>query len=256
MSITVELGRSYLFIDNLKSYQHSSDGYELATQYGDSAKMVRGGRVAGIALKELERAPESIAILEKVLPIAKRNHNQSEFKDEYKKILNGLAVAHSYLAEYDKALEYHFESLVVRESEGDQAAISIALNNIGFVYFKLHNYESALKYFERTLDIRIELKDTVQIHRTYLNIGLCYLHTKKFKEARETTQHALSLCGNHCDDEILMMGEFGLGESSYKLGDLIDARNHLIKSLEIARKNDDRRWQAENLVYLGVVAFE
>ena len=53
-----------------------------------------------------------------------------------------------------------------------------------------------------------------------------------------------------------MMGEFGLGESSYKLGDLIDARNHLLKSLEIARKNNDRRWQAESLVYLGVVAFE
>jgi signal transduction histidine kinase len=256
MSITVELGRSYLYIDNLKSYQHSLDGYELATQYGDSAKMVRAGRVAGIALRELERAKESIEILERVLPIAKRNYYDPEYKDEYKKILNGLAVAHTFLAEYDKALEYHFESLVVRESEGDQAAISIALNNIGFVYFKLHNYESALKYYERTLRIRLELKDTVQIHRTYLNIGLCYLQTKRFKEAKETTQHALALCGDHCDDEILMMGEFGLGEASYKLGDFIDARNHLIKSLEIARKNNDQRWQAENLVYLGVVAFE
>ncbi len=256
MNITVELGRSYLYIDNLKSYQHSSDGYELAMQYGDSAKMVRAGRVAGIALGELERAQESIAILEQVLPIAKRNYDRLEYKDEYKKILNGLAVAHTFLAEYDKALGYHFESLVVRESEGDRAAISIALNNIGFVYFKLHNYESALNYYERTLAIRLEMKDTVQIHRTYLNIGLCYLHTKRFKEAKETTQHALSLCGDHCDDEILMMGEFGLGESSYKLGDLNDARNHLAKSLEIARKNNDRRWQAENLVYLGVVAFE
>src|SRR5688572_4302951 len=137
MSITVELGRSYLYIDNHKSYQHSSDGYELATQYGDSAKMVRAGRVAGIALGELERAQESIAVLEQVLPIAKRNYHRPEYKDEYKKILNGLAVAHTFSAEYDKALEYHFESLVVRESEGYQAAISIALNNIGFVYFKL-----------------------------------------------------------------------------------------------------------------------
>jgi signal transduction histidine kinase len=51
------------------------------------------------------------------------------------------------------------------------------------------------------------------------------------------------------------MGEFGLGESSYWLGDLTDARSHLMKSLEIAKKNNDRRWQAENLVYLGVVAF-
>ncbi len=255
MSITVELGRSYLYVDNLKAYQYALDGYRLATEYGDSAKMVRGGRVAGLALKDLERAPESISILEEVLPIAKRNRHHPEFKDEYKKILNGLALDHTFLAEYDKALEYNFESLIVREAEGDQAAISIALNNIGLVYFKLHNYESALNYYERTLKIRLELNDTIYLHRTYLNIGLCYLHTKRFKEAKETTQHALSLCGDHCDDEILMMGEFGLGESSYWLGDLIDARNHLIKSLEIARKRNDRRWQAENLVYLGVVAF-
>lgn len=255
MRVTVELGWSYLHIDNFKSYKYASDGYELATQYGDSAKIVRAGRVAGIALKELERAPESIIILEKVLPIAKRNRHDPEYKDEYKKILNGLALDYTFLAEYDKALQYNFESLIVREAEGDQAAISIALNNIGLVYFKLHDYDNALKYYERTLNIRLELKDTIYLHRTYLNIGLCYLHTKRFQDAKEATLQALSLCGDHCDDEILMMGEFGLGESSYWLGDLTDARNHLIKSLEIARRNNDQRWQAENLVYLGVVAF-
>ena len=74
--------------------------------------------------------------------------------DEYKKILNGLAVAYTFKAEYDKALEYNFQSLVVREAEGDKAEISITLNNIGLVYFKLHNYEGALKYYNQMFKLK------------------------------------------------------------------------------------------------------
>lgn len=253
MAINVELGWNFLNGNNLEAFRYASKGYDLSKQFGDSARMVRSGRVAGFALKELDRVPESITFFKEVLPIAKRNRNVHAFKDEYKRILNGLAVDHTYLAEYDKALEYNFESLVVREAEGDQSAISVALNNIGLVYFKLHNFENALRYYEKSLDIRIEQRDTAYLHKAYLNIGLCYLNTNRFKEAREYTLRAVSLCGDHCDDEIIMSAEFSLGESSFYTGDFKEAVSHLDKSLAIARKRNDRRWQAENLVTLGVV---
>ncbi len=250
MNLNTELGWHYLNVNDNQAYEYSSKGLELALQFGDSAIIVKSGRVKGMALQGLDRLQESIDILTQVLPVAKR----MQLRDEYKKILNGLAVSHTFRAEYDKALEYNFQSLLVREVEGDKTAISIALNNIGLVYFKLHNYEGALKYYSQSLSLRLEVGDTIYIHRTYLNLGLCYLHLKRYNEAREHTVKALSLCGLNCADDIVMMGEYGLGESAYWLGELDEAERHLRKSLEIATLIGDKRWQAENLVYLGAVA--
>ena len=98
-----------------------------------------------------------------------------------------MAVGYTYKAEYDKALDHHFQSLVLREKEGNKAEISITLNNIGLVYFKLHNYEGALKYYNQCLAMKQEVKDSVDLHVLYLNLGLCYLHLKKFEEAKEYT---------------------------------------------------------------------
>ncbi len=252
MLFKTELGWYYLNANDVKAYKYSNEGFALAREFGDSVQMVKAGRVQGQALRRLGRLQESIDILTTISPIAKRNG----LRDEYKKILNGLAVAHTFKAEYDKALEYNFKSLVLREAEGNKTEISIALNNIGLVYFKLHNYEGALQYYNQGLKLMQEIKDTTGVHAVYLNLGLCYLHLKKFNEAKEYTLRALRLCGDNCSDDIIIMGEFGLGESSYWLGDLDDAELHLNKSLSLARQKNDMRWQAENLVYLGAVSMK
>lgn len=252
MDLKVELGWHYLYTNDVEAYRYSTEGFELAMQFGDTSKMVKAGRVRGQALRRLDRLKESIEILSHVLPIAKR----SRPLDEYKKILNALALAHTFKAEYDKALEYNFQSLVLREAEGDKAEISITLNNIGLVYFKLHNYEGALKYYNQSLSLKREVADTVDLHLLYLNLGLCHLQLKKYTEAKDYTLKGLAICGTKCNDEILIMGEFGLGESSYWLGDFADAEKHLNQSLAIARRTGDKRWQAESLVYLGVVSME
>ena len=252
MLLKVELGWHYLYQNDSEAHKYASEAYDLAQQYGDSAQIVKSGRVAGQALRRLDRLQESVDILSSVLPIAKRNR----FVEEHKKILNALALGYTYKAEYDKALDYHFQSLVIREREGNKAEISITLNNIGLVYFKLHNYEGALKYYDQCLVMKREARDSVDLHRLYLNLGLCYLHLKKFKEAKDFTLEALAVCGNNCDDEIVTIGEFGLGESSYWLGDFENAKKHLGKSYALAKQRGDRRWQAENLVYLGVVSIE
>jgi len=248
----VELSWEYLDVDNRKSLDYSSDAFELAIQFGDSAQMVRAGRIKGQALRRFDRLQESIEVLGVVLPIAKRH----SLKDEYKKILNGLAVAHTFKAEYDKALEYNFQSLILREAEGNKAEISITLNNIGLVYFKLNNFDGALKYYNRCLSFKEEVGDTTDLHKLYINLGLSYLHIENFKEAKTFMLRGLSICNDKCDDEIMIMGELGLGESSLRLGDLAEAEEHLNKTLGIARRLGQKRWQAESLTFLGVVAIK
>lgn len=252
MGAKVELGWHYLEVDDVSALQYASEALDLAWQFGDSAKIVRAGRIKGQALRRVGRPQESIEILLTVLPISKR----IGLLEEQKKILNALAVGYTYLAIYDKALDYNFQSLVLREAEGNKAQISITLNNIGLVYFKLHNYESALKYYEDCLAMKLEVGYMTDLDMLYLNMGLCYLQLHRYKDAREYTERGLAVCKENCTEEIKMIGEYGLGESSYWLHDWEDAKDHLVRSLEIAEKNNDIRWQGENLVYLGALYLE
>lgn len=244
-----ELAWHYLMTDDEQSLMYAEEAFDLALQFSDSVEIVRSGRIKGQALRRLGRLQDAIPILLQVLPISAR----IGFIEERKKILNALAVAYTFRAEYDKALDYNFQSLLIREAEGNKAEISVALNNIGLVYFKLHNYEGALKYYQECLDLKLETGDRTDLEGLYLNIGLCFIHLKKFKEARVFTMKGLESCLGNCSDKITMTGEYGLGECSYWLDDLEDAEVHLMKSFELAEKSNDARWQAENLVYLGAL---
>ncbi|HTF17683.1 MAG TPA: tetratricopeptide repeat-containing sensor histidine kinase [Chryseolinea sp.] len=252
MAANIELSWHLIGVEDSLACKYSAEGLKYAWQFGDSVKIVKAGRILGQSLRRLDKPHESIEILTQVLPISRRNN----IIDEQKKILNGLALAYTYQAVYDKALEYNFQSLILREADGIKEEISVTLNNIGLVYFKLHNYESALKYYNDCVALKLEANYLADLDMIYLNIGLCYLHLHKFSEAKEFTLKGLAFCGDHCSSEITMMGEYGLGEASYWLRDWSTAEGHLSKSLEIARRDNDTRWQGENLVYLGALYYE
>ncbi len=249
MGAKVELGWYYLNRDDVEAYRYSSEGYELAEQFGDSARMVKAGRVAGQALRRLDRLQESIEVLAKVLPIAKRN----QMSDEHKKILNSLALAYTFKAEYDKALKYNFQSLIIREAEGDKSEISTTLNNIGLVYFKLHNYEGALKYYNQCLELKRDINSTTDLDITFINIGLCYNQLGNFLEARKYFFRKGSMLVKMNAAMIFCYRvNLVLGVSYFQEKDFLQAQESFLASYELAvRSKDDQRWQAENLVYLG-----
>src|SRR5690606_31933677 len=125
------------------------------------------------------------------------------------------------------------------------------LNNIGFVYFKLKNYEKALEYFLKSLEVKKQINDSFQLDRLYINIGLSNIHLGNFTEALSHIKEGLKVCGNNCSDEIIVEGEFGLGVANFNLKDHAAARTHFSNSYERAQKNEFKRWEAENLVYLA-----
>lgn len=246
------LMREYTEVDNNRALELANESYDLAVQLGDTAQIVTTGRLKGQLLRRLDNLTEAIQVLSKVEHIAKRNH----LDDDYKKILNALAVAYLFKADYDKALQYNFRSLVLREAEGNKAEMSITLNNIGLIYSSLRNYETAIKYYNRCIELKNQVGDTYDLDGSYLNRGLCNIHLKKFREASEDLERGLGICGNNCDEQSRILGEYGLGESSLGLGNLSDAKKHFRKSLAIAESSGSKRHQAENFIYLGTIAIE
>src|SRR5690606_8213490 len=119
-----------------------------AKELGDSLRIVKSSRVAYQMLKRLDRADEGLDALFTALGIAKRNR----FQEEQEYLLNLIAIHFTLRANYDRALEFHFQNLVLREETGDHVSIRESLNNIGVVYFKLRNYQKALEYYLLAID--------------------------------------------------------------------------------------------------------
>jgi signal transduction histidine kinase/tetratricopeptide (TPR) repeat protein len=219
------------------------EAQRIAYRLGDSLRIVKTYRVRGQVLRRLDKTSDAINEFLKGLPISRRN----KFTAEYEFILNGLAIAYTFQANYDKALQYHFECLILREEKGNRANIAVTLNNIGFVYFNLKNYDKALEYYKRILDNyagEINFKD-----RLFITIGLCYNELNNFATAEKFIEDGFRYCAPKCNDLTLMQGEYGLGVSLFSLGKPAEAEKHFRLSYELSVKQKDKRFQIENLLY-------
>ena len=237
--------------DNAEAVKYGEEASRVAYEIGDSSKIVRSNRVVGQLLNRLEDR-EAIELLKKTIPIAKRNN----LRNDYKAMLNALAYAYTIQAEYDKALETHFQSLILRDEDGDKAEISIAYNNIGLVYFKMKNYEKALDYYHRSLQLKKEIGDKHDLDRLLINIGLSNVHLHDYKRAHEYIQKGLSECQPNCNDQIIIEGKFGLGVVTYNEQKNDSAIAYFKESLRVAIQTENTRFQAENYVYLGRIAIK
>lgn len=245
--LLIELLIQHAATDNIKALSYAEASRNLAKELGDSLRLIKSQRLMGQLYNRLDRTNEAIDIMTMTLPMAKRLNQ----RQDYKIMLNGLALAYSIMAEYDKALEVNFQSLVLREEDGDKKEISISMNNIGMVYFKLKNYHKALEYYSRSHQLKSESNDRYDLDRLLINIGLCYNQLRDYSKANEYIESGFETCGEECSSQIKVEGEFGLGVSNYGLLYYEEAEKHFTKSFEIAKSIDNKRFQAENLVYLG-----
>lgn len=219
----------------------------ISLRHRDSVRLVKATRIEFQMLRRLGREQENLQELIAILPVAKR----LGIKQEQEYILNSLAITYTLHANYDKALEYHFQNLVLREQDGDSRKIRECLNNIGIVYFKLRNYPKALEYYNLALDHDNDIKNSDFRDVLLINIGLCYNQLGKFDEARAIIKKAFEYCSPVCQDFTILHGEFGLGVSYYGQQMFRQSKKHFQHSYETALSTNDLRFQAENSVYLA-----
>ena len=246
--VLYDLAFEYIAVNDLNSTLQTLEKARLvAEEFGDSLKIVKSIRVRGQMLWRLNRSTETIPDLIRILDIAKRNR----FFDEQKYILNVLAVAHTLVANYDQALEYHFQALVLREKSQDHKAIAESLNNIGLVYFKMRSYGKALQFYYKALDQDRKVGGSQMRDNLLINIGLCHNQIGNFEEARKLFNEAMSYCKPYCNQEAFITSEFGLGVSYYGEKRFDEAKDHFLQSYKIAKDANDSRFQAENQIYLA-----
>ncbi len=136
--------------------------YTRALAYYDSTKAIWDLRIRSEDKKVSFRAKKGIAI-----------------------VLGNMGLAHQYLSDNAKALEYQMKSLKIREEMNDRPGMGTTLGNIGLIYFYLADYPKALDYQLRSLKIEEELKNDLGVARTLGNIGGIYLDIADYTKALE-----------------------------------------------------------------------
>lgn len=242
-------GLAYEYSDEIDSLSliYADQAYDLALKLGDSSRIIKAGRIKAGQLRRLENIDEAIQTAQYVLGIARRFKNTNEIK-----LLSGsLAASYTLKAEYDKALKYNIECLVLRESIGDKREISISLSNIGLVYYKLNDFEKSIEYYKKAREIKRQINDKYNLDRLLINTGLCLSKIGDYSEARKYIDEGLQACEGKCSDQIILEGQIALGMTFYETKSYTESLSHFERSYEIAKRIGNYRFQAENLLYFA-----
>lgn len=248
--ILYSLFREYIPIDQDKSLSYASESLSQALQDGDSLNIVKALNAKGYLVRQKGGLRESIKTFEYGLSIARRN----KFKDQIKFILNNLALTHTLNASYDKALGYNFESLRIRELEGNPTDIVVALSNIGLVYQELEDNENALTYYQRAYDVSIENKLNFNLERCLVNMGLVYNALGKYSKAEDKITEALGICeSGNCKDEVLNEAYLAIGIALLQQKEYLKAEMYFDSSRVISSRlglaeltTSSYRWMANS----------
>ncbi|ASC73061.1 hypothetical protein XM38_040230 [Halomicronema hongdechloris C2206] len=157
------------------------------------------------------------------------------------------------LGQYEQALGYYQDALVIRQEIGDRAGEGVTLNNIGAVYDNLGQYEQALGYFQDALAISQEIGDRAGEGVTLNNIGAVYHNLGQYEQALGYYQDALAIRQEIGDRQGVGQTLNNIGGVYDNLGQYEQALGYYQDALAIRQEIGDRKGRAISLNNLGYV---
>jgi len=131
---------------------------------------------------------------------------------------------------YDKASEYLFEALKIREDIDDKIGIAATTIMLGNMFYQVNEFRKARYYFQRTLDIGLEI-DNIAFSISALNSLARLAYATKEKEAAFELFYRAEELG-------LKNKSHGLADTYHNLGRVLISENkyqEAIEKLEISK---------------------
>ena len=244
--ILFELAYHFTDIDNHLAMTYINQATKLSDAFGDSLMIVKCGWLKSLLYRRFDQMDSSMILCKKILPIAERN----KFDAEVKRVLIGLALGYTQRSNYDRALNCYFRILRSTDLEQDRAEAAPIFNNVGIIYFKLNDLDKALNYLNTSLALKDEAKKAFDLELTFLNIGLCHAYKHNYATAKAFTDSIFSVCRNRCSKDLTGKAYFNYGLISYGLKQLQLSEKQFMKSYELVKDANDKRYELDNLIYL------
>ncbi len=157
------------------------------------------------------------------------------------------------------AQNYYTKALAGFEKVDDSLNIGRVLSSIGSTYTQLNNYKLANDYHQQAMVIFQELNSAADIAASYYNLSIGKKMAGSYKKAIEyleiSVQNIAEIDYTFAGPRIKLITqvEVEFGENYLLLGDLVKAKQHLIKAFDLANNNgflSDSKNAAKNLSLL------
>ncbi len=169
-------------------------------------------------------------------------------------LLNSLGLAFMFKEKYDKALEFNYESLALREEDGDSLEMSVVLGNIGLMHYKLGDHKLAIKYSNRSLDF--SGKNFPSKVNSYTTIGSSYLEMEQYELANYSFRKALNYDKSPQDLGYRAKIFHGFARSMFLSKKPDSAEHYANLSYFFAKKLSDKWTMTLSSLILSMIAIE
>ncbi|MBC1197201.1 tetratricopeptide repeat protein [Microcystis aeruginosa BLCCF158] len=186
-----------------------------------------------------------------LVTVYQQQEEQTNWK--YTASLTSLGNAYTFLGEYQKAIEFHQQSLAIKREIGDRGGEAKSYDNLGIVYYSLGEYEKAIEFHQQSLAIEREIGDRGGEAYSYNNLGNVYYSLGEYQKAIEFHQQSLAIFREIGDRGGEAKSYGNLGNVYYSLGEYQKAIEFYQQSLAITREIGDRGGEANSYNNLGTV---
>ena len=172
-------------------------------------------------------------------------------------ILNELGAAYYSLSEYNRAIEFYQQALVIAKrivGSGLQEQ-ACCLNNLGSAYNSVGNYQQAVAFHNQALELNREIGNTSGEASVLGNLGNDYLLLGNYQKAIQCYQQSLLISREIGDLENNSYVLGNLGNVYYELGQYQESLQFYQQALEIQKETVDLYFKSAVIGNLGLVHF-
>ena len=163
---------------------------------------------------------------------------KSNNKVKYGEALTNIGLVYTYMEQYDKALDYYYQSDSVLTIIGSltPAHFNLALN-LGDVYDRQNMNDSAFTYFTKSLSIARQIKNNNFEGMSMVGLGNNYLKTGQYTLALANYQTGVINLKVAENDDLLCEAYLGLANLYKKINKTDSAVFYARQSLVLAQKD-------------------
>lgn len=176
----------------------------------------------------------------------------ASYASERVNVLNSLGSVYSELGESQKALTCFSQALLLSRGAGDKSGVARSLFNMGTLYSSTGGDYKALEYLKEARSTSREANDLSTMIYALQGIGTIYSSADRNSEALEVLQESLALTRKVGDKRGEALGDKGVGNVYAALGETRKALEHYERSLALSRELGTRYDEAETLCEMGL----
>ncbi len=97
--------------------------------------------------------------------------------------LSNLGNIYQSLGNYEKAIDYHSQSMEIGQTIGDKQVVTVSIGNLGNAYHALGDYQKAIDFYSQSIEIKQEIGDKRGIANSLRNLGNTYKSLGAYQKA-------------------------------------------------------------------------